>query len=95
MVTENVSLQGQHLQDKHTHYEASTFIGPDNATVIIRGDVAADFKRQYGIPITKADSFNAEVDFTRNSQRVSSNHFRPGSHLTGSIGSLDDIKYER
>ena len=92
-----VEISGAGIVDKHTHYEAHPFVGPERATVIIRGDIATDFQKRYGLPIIEAEKFQASVDLGRNDQRVREcqDVFKPASHLMGSIGSLDDIVYQR
>ena len=97
MAVHKVEISGAGIVDKHTHYETHPFVGPERATIIIRGDVAADFQKKYGLPITEAERFQATVDLGRNDQRVREcqDVFKPASHLMGSIYSLDDIVYQR
>ena len=97
MTEYKVEISGAGIVDKHTDYEAHPFVGPERVTVIIRGDIATDFQEKYGLPITKAERFQASVDLGRNDQRVREcqDVFKPVSHLMGSIGSLDDIVYQR
>ncbi len=95
--TYKVEVLGTSIVDKHTHYEAYPFIGPERATVIIRGDIATEFKEKYGLPITKAERLQVSVDLGRNDQRVREcqDVFKPAFHLIGAVGSLDDIVYAR
>ena len=88
-----VKISGSGIEDKHTHYEAHPFVGPDRTTVIIREDIIAGFKEKYGIPIIECERFEVEVDFIHNSQRVKECQyvFKPQNHLVGSIDSLDDV----
>ena len=51
MTKHKVEISGAGIVDKHTHYEVHPFIGPERATIIIRGDIATDFQKKYGLPI--------------------------------------------
>ena len=91
-----IEIVGEQVIDKHTHYEAYLFIGSERATIIIRGDIVRGFQEKYGIPITKTEKFNVDVDFGRNGQRVKEcqNVYVSASHLIGAIGSLEDIIFK-
>jgi len=93
MAEYHVEIAGESIMDKHTHYEAHPFIGPERVTVIIRGDIAIDFRKMYGFPITEAEKLQVTVDLGRNDARVKEcqDGFQPASHLMGAVGSLDDI----
>ena len=93
MAVEKLTIYGKGITDKHTHYEAYPFVGPERATITIRGDIAHEFQRKYGHPIQQCDCFEVEVDLHRNDQRVKEcqNPFKSPARMTGSINSLDDI----
>lgn len=94
MALSKVEINGNRIVDKHTHYETRTYtIGPDQATVIIRGDIACDFQKKYGFPITSARKLQAQVEFGANRDRLAEcqDVFKPGSHQIGAIDSIDDI----
>jgi len=97
MTEYKLKIYGTSMEDKHTHYEAHPFVGPERVTVIIRRDIAVDFQKKYGLPITKAEQFQATVYLGRNDQRVKEcqDVFRPGSPLMGAIKSIDDIVYQK
>ena len=97
MTQYTVEIVGAGIVDKHTHYEAHPFIGPERATVIIKGDTALEFQRKYGLPITGAERLQVTIDLGRNDQRVQEcrDAFAPGSRLMGTIDSLDDVVYAR
>jgi len=93
--THTLKIIGRNIQDKHTHYEAHSYIGPAQATIIIRGDIATDFQNKYQQPITQADAFQVTLELGRNDHRVKEcqDPFKIGSHLIGSIDSIDSIVY--
>ncbi len=97
MTPYNVEITGAGIVDKYTHYEAYPFIGPERVTVIIRGDIATQFRKKYGFEIIKADRLDVSVDLGRNDQRIREcqDSFRPASHLMGAVDSLEDIVYIR
>ncbi len=98
MMTEyTVEIIGAAIVDKHTHYEANSFVGSSRATVIIRGDLALKFQGKYGLSIKEAEKFQVRVDLIRNDQRVREcqDVFKPASYLLGAIASLEDITYKR
>jgi len=93
MAVEKVTIDGNGIRDKHTHYEGYPFVGNSMATVIIRGDIAEDFRKKYGCAIWQCHSFEAEVSFHRNEERLKEcqDPFLSPKHIMGSIDSLDDI----
>jgi len=97
MASYKVEITGAEIVDKHTHYEARPFIGPERVTIIIRGDIATDFQDKYGLSIRKAEKLQLNVDLGRNDQLVKEcqDLFQPASHLKGTVESLDDIVYTK
>ena len=93
----NVEITGAGIVDKHTHYEAYPFVGVEKNTVIIRGDIATEFQRRYGLHIRNAGRIQVSVDLRRNDQLVKEcqDPFRSGSYLNGAVNSLEDIVYTR
>lgn len=69
MPIEQVVCNGKRIVDKHTHYELYVHLGSTPATIMIRGDVAADFRQAYKKPIFES-TFIADLDFRRNDSRV-------------------------
>lgn len=93
----DVKIYGNGIHDKHTHDEAYPYIGPHQVTVIIRGDIAEDFRSKYGVAMSKVDYFMARVELMRNDERIRECQypFLAPSHLIGNIATLDDIVYEK
>ncbi|MBI4152185.1 hypothetical protein HY495_00610 [Candidatus Woesearchaeota archaeon] len=91
-----VEFWGKNIVEKHTHYEAYLSIGPERATLIMRGDVADAFEERYGLAITQAERLTVTANFLRNEQRVEEcqDPFKAGDYLFGTIASIDDIIYE-
>ena len=92
---EEVTFSGKEIQDKHTHYEVPVYVGSSLATVRINGNVAAEFEKKYDISIRDAQEMSAQVEFTRNDGlvKVCQDPFKPDSHQTGRINSIDNITY--
>lgn len=97
MTLYQLEISGAEIVDKFTHYEAYSFIGPEMATVVIRGDIATEFQKMYGLPITEAESFRVSVDMCRNDSKIEEcqDVFKPCSYLSGAISSVDDIDFIR
>jgi hypothetical protein len=97
MAEQTLVITGTGLVDKETHYEAHPYIGPEQVTLKIRGDIADDFQNAYGIPITKAEYMTVTVDLDRNDNKLPEcrDSFKQGSHLTGYVRSLSDIFYQK
>ncbi|MFH1455556.1 MAG: hypothetical protein ABIF40_01250 [archaeon] len=93
MGLEKVTIYGKRIADKQTHYESYTFVGSERATVIIRGDIAEDFYKKYGNPMTAYVQLEIQVDFIQNFQRVKEcqDPFQSPMYQIGTIDSLDDI----
>ncbi len=91
MIERQITIRGKQVIDKHTHYEVP--ISEPYATVIIRGDVATDFMKKYGLSITEAPSFEVTLYLTRNDQNLGSDPFKSPGQLRGSVASLDDIVF--
>ena len=91
MITETVSISGKNIHNKHTHYEALTYVGPEQVTVILRGDIFADFQKKYGSPMTAYEKLNVTAHFLKNSGRVAKDPSRLPSRLFGTVESIDDI----
>lgn len=97
MTEYDVQFSGTGIVDKHTHYEAYPYVGPERATIIIRGDIAEGFQKKFGIPMREAERLNARVDLGRNDEKVREcqDVYKHGSYLMGAIHSLDDIVYAK
>jgi len=91
MTREQVTIYGNGIKEKHTHYEAYPYVGNQIATVIISGDIASEFKKKYDYFIQECESFVVEIDFVRNDRHISSDQYKSANYLRGSIYSLDDI----
>ena len=94
---EKVSCSGRNIEDRHTHYELHTYIGPTPATIEIPGYVSDAFRETYGRDITNFGKLVfCDLDFLRNDQLVKEcqNPFRPTSHLKAIVQSIGQINVE-
>ncbi len=89
----SITCLGEHVRDRHTHYELHGHVGPFPATIEIPGYVADAFREKYGKPIEQSGRITVTADFLRNDQLIAEcqNPYRSASHLTGSIRSDSDI----
>ena len=93
MESYKITICGNNIRDKHTHYEATVSFGHETATVIIGGHIAEDFLRRYGYAITRCPSFQATIPLARNSELVQEcqDPYKSPTYRIGSIQSIDEI----
>ena len=92
--THTISVYGNGIRDKHTHYETRGHVGPTPYTLTIRGDIAEEFKKVHGRNITDKDiHFKVPVSFGRNDELVAEcqDPYKLGPHFIGTLDSIDDI----
>ncbi len=94
MEKHTVSFSGEHIQDKHTHYEVHPYVGSMQTTLIILGNIPLEFKNKYGHNL-KDCKIIAKIEYVPNSERVQEcqDVFRSTGHLIGTLRSLDDIVF--
>ena len=93
MANYQVSINGIDIVYKNTHYETYPNVGITGATLMIRWDIYRCFKSKFGYSMNEAENIRINADFIPNSQRVREcqDPYKPGSHLIGTVFSLEDI----
>jgi len=98
MRPETIKCAGAHIQDKHTHYELYTHLGPYPLTVIIPGYVADDFQAKYGKPMQAFGEISFSVEYSlRNDELVPEcrDPYKPAAHRRTTINSVGQVKIEK
>ncbi|MBI5797331.1 hypothetical protein HZA98_00320, partial [Candidatus Woesearchaeota archaeon] len=86
-----VYFNARFMSDRHTHYEANTYIkGLVPCTITIPGHVESEFRRMYGDSM-RSYIIHAELDFIENQHHVAPDVYKGTTHLRGTLHSLEDI----